>query len=118
LGCLSYKLEFWPIIPVVLAFGGYWRAIAATVLTATALAGLAWAQFGGEAFAAFWTSLLLTHEVAVEGARGFHKIPSIHGALRLLGAPLAVASTTQAAVSAFTLIGLAMLWRSAAASEL
>ncbi|HJU31519.1 MAG TPA: glycosyltransferase 87 family protein [Hyphomicrobiaceae bacterium] len=118
LGCLSYKLEFWPIIPVVLGLAGYWRAVAATALTALAFAGFAGAAFGGEAFAAFWASLPLTHQVAFEGARGFHKIPSVHGALRLLDAPFAVATVAQSAVTAATLAALAALWRSAAAFEL
>jgi alpha-1,2-mannosyltransferase len=118
LGCLSYKLEFWPILPVVLAFGAYWRVIACAIVTAVALAGLAWAQLGGEVFAAFWWSLPLTHEVALEGGRGFHKIPSVHGALRLLGAPPAAAAVAQAAVLSAALVGLAALWRSTAALEL
>jgi hypothetical protein len=118
IGCLSFKLEFWPLIPFVLAVGGRWRVVAAALMTTALLAALAWAALGSDAFVAFWHSLPMTQKVALEGGRGFHKIPSIHGALRLLDVPAVVANAAQVVTTTGTVAALVALWRSTAAFEL
>ena len=60
-----------------------------------AIAGLTWAAFGADVFAAFWQSLAMTRRVILEGAPGFHKIQSVYAALRLLGVPGAAANAAQ-----------------------
>ena len=87
IGCLAYKPQFGLLVPLVLAATGRWRTIAAAAATVLAIAGLTWAAFGADVFAAFWQSLAMTRRVMLEGAPGFHKIQSVYAALRLLGVP-------------------------------
>ena len=87
MGCLAYKPQFGLLVPLVLAATGRWRAIAAAGATVLAIAGLTWAAFGADVFAAFWHSLAMTQRVILEGAPGFYKIQSVYAALRLLGVP-------------------------------
>ena len=117
-GCLSFKLELWPLVLLVLAIGGYWRVATAAIVTTAALAGLTWTAFGGDVFTAFWHSLPVTQKVAFEGGRGFYKIPSIHGALRLLDVPAVAANSAQIVTSIGAMAALVALWRSTAAFEL
>ena len=83
-----------------------------------AIAGLTWAAFGADVFAAFWHSLAMTRRVILEGAPGFHKIQSVYAALRLLGVPGAAANAVQMLTTLGVAVALVALWRSAAAFEL
>lgn len=119
IGCLSYKPQFGMLIPLVLAATGRWRVFAAAGATVLALAGLSWLAFGTEVWIAFRQSLVLTQRTILEdGTTGFFKMQSVFAALRLIGAPLALAYAAQAATSIALAAAVVMLWRSASAFEL
>jgi len=118
MGCLAYKPQFGLLVPLVLAATGRWRTIAAAGATVLAIAGVTWAAFGADVFAAFWQSLAMTRRVILEGAPGFHKIQSVYAALRLLGVPGAAANAVQVLTTLGVAVALVALWRSAAAFEL
>src|SRR5205809_919794 len=83
------------LVALVLAATGRWRVIAAAAAAALAIAGLTWAFFGADVFAAFWQSLPMTQRVILEGAPGFYKIQSVYAALRQLGVPGTFANSVQ-----------------------
>jgi glycosyl transferase family 87 len=118
LGCLSYKPQLGLLVPLVLAVTGRWRVFGAAAVTVLALVALTGAVLGADVFTAFWHSLALTQLVVREGAPGFYKIQSIYAALRLIGAPAGLANAAQLIVTLGAAVGVAALWRSAAAFEL
>jgi hypothetical protein len=117
-GCLAYKPQLGLLVPLVLVATGRWRALAGAAASVVALTALTWAIFGTQVFVAFWDSLPMTRLVAWEGAPGFYKIQSTYAALRLAGAPAALANAAQLIVTLGACIGLIGLWRSPAAFEL
>lgn len=118
IGCLAYKPQFGLLIPLALAATWRWRTIAAAAVTVLAIAGLTWAAFGADVFAAFWHSLGMARRVVMEGAPGFHKIQSVYAGLRLAGVPMAVANAVQMLVTLGAAVAVVALWRSRAAFEL
>ena len=118
LGCLSYKPQLGLLVPLVLAVTGRWRVFGAAAVTVLTLIALTGAVLGADVFTAFWHSLALTQLVVREGAPGFYKIQSIYAALRLIGAPAGLANAAQLIVTLGAAVGVAALWRSAAAFEL
>jgi hypothetical protein len=118
-GLLCYKPQLGILIPIALIAGGHWRAAAAAAVTVIVACALAWLAFGTGAWLAFRDSLEFTRTVVLEqGGTGFHKIQSVFAALRLWGAPVAVAYAAQAAMVAAAAVLLAVLWRSPAAFAL
>jgi hypothetical protein len=112
-GCLAYKPQFAPLIPLALAVSGRWRALIGASATALGLAALATVLFGASVWPAFLASTHFTRTVVLEqGAAGFEKIQSVFAAVRLLGGPVALAYTAQMIASCVTAILLALLWRS------
>jgi hypothetical protein len=119
LGLLCYKPQFGVLIPVALLASGRWRTFASAAATVVVVCGLSWLAFGGAAWVAFRDSLEFTRTVVLEqGGTGFHKIQSVFAALRLWGAPPAVAYAAQAAMLATVAVLIAILWRSRVAFAL
>lgn len=112
-GLLIYKPQFGVLIPLALAAGGYWRAFIAASITVLALCAATYLAFGIGVWDAFRESMSFTREIVLEkGDTGFHKIQSIFSAVRLLGAPVALAYAAQAIVFAIVAASLVWLWRS------
>ncbi len=114
-GCLAYKPQFAPLIPLALAMTGRWRALVAAGASAAALAGLSTALFGTDVWPAFIASTHFTRVVVLEqGAAGFEKIQSAFAAVRLLGGTVALAYVAQSAATIMAAGLLALHWRSSA----
>jgi len=108
IGLLAYKPQFGVVLPLVLALGGHWRAIAAAAATVAAMAALSTLACGPEVWGAFLKGAVFTREVVLEqGATGWYKIQSVFSAVRSMGGSLALAYGVQAIATSAVLLGLA-----------
>lgn len=111
-GLLSYKPQFFVVIPVLLLAGGYGRALAATILSALACAAASLALFGIETWQAFFKSTELTRRIVVEnGQTGWEKIQSVFSLAREMGSDLPIAYGLQIFIGLAALGLAAWLWR-------
>jgi hypothetical protein len=96
LGCLVYKPQFAPIIPLLLLAGFHWRAIAGACASAALLIGATLAIWGWPVWQAFLDSLPLTRLVVIEqGETGWYKIQSAFSAVRMWGGSVPFAYAVQ-----------------------
>ncbi|WP_419808121.1 glycosyltransferase family 87 protein [Sphingomonas sp.] len=115
-GCLCYKPQFAPVLPVLLIAGGQWRALASAAASVAALVLTTTGIWGTEVWAAFAQSLALTRATVIEGAgTGAYKIVSAFAAIRLNGGGVALAYGAQALVSGAAVLSVAAAaWRGSA----
>ena len=119
LGLLVYKPQFGLMIPIALAAGAYWRAIAAAAATVAIVTLLTTLAFGPHVWAAFLDSTHFTRTVALEqGDTGWYKIQSVFAWARMWGAPIPVAYALQGTIALTLGAALIWLWRGAAAFPL
>jgi hypothetical protein len=112
LGGLSYKPQFFVIIPCLLLCGRAWRALIACVTTAAFLMGLSVLAFGFNTWKAFIASTVLTQKIILEqGAAGWGKIQSLFATARGLGVGLQTAYALQAVVAGAAILTTAWIWR-------
>ncbi len=112
IGLLAFKPQFGVLIPFALAAGGQWRAFAAAAATVLATAALATGLYGAEIWPVFLESATFTREQLIEqGAASFHRSVSSFAALRLFGAPLALAYAVQATAALAALAVVIWAWR-------
>jgi hypothetical protein len=111
---LAYKPHFGLVLPLALAAGGHWRAIAAAAATFAAMTLASVLAFGLGSWSAFIAGLPFTRLVLEEGAPGFEKIQSVFAAVRLLGGPIGLAYAAQALVGLVVVAALVATWRSRA----
>jgi hypothetical protein len=113
LGCLVYKPQFAPVLPLLLLAGGHWRALGGATLAATVLIAATTLLWGVEVWIAFLQSLPLTRTIVIEGANtGAEKIVTAFAAVRLNGGSVALAYRAQA-VAIVLSIAAVVLTRSA-----
>lgn len=110
-GALCYKPHFALLVPVALAAGGRWRAVAAAASGAAALGLLSLVVFGWDTWHAFFTALTASRTVYVSGRIPFTGFVTPFGAARLLGAAPAVAYAAQAGVTLAAGGFVAVVWR-------
>jgi hypothetical protein len=111
-GLLAYKPQLGLVIPLALAAGGYWRTIAAALVTVAVVAGIATAVFGADIWQAFLASTGFTRTDLLEaGGPGFEKIQSVFAAVRLWGGSVSLAYWMQAAATLLVLAFTVRLWR-------
>jgi hypothetical protein len=100
---LCFKPQLAVIAPLTLLIGGRWRALAAFVATAAALAGLsAWA-FGLDAWAAFLAETPLARATLERGLVDPAKMQSVFAAVRVLEGPVVLAYAAQGLAAAAAL---------------
>ncbi|MFA5040668.1 MAG: glycosyltransferase family 87 protein [Bdellovibrionales bacterium] len=117
-GLLAYKPQFFIVIPLMLAIGGYGRAFFSTIATAALSATLSWAVFGTETWRAFFESTKLTQHIVLEqGSTGWEKIQSVFSMVRIWGGGVAAAYAFQIAVMIAALACAAWIWRHKASIE-
>jgi alpha-1,2-mannosyltransferase len=115
LGFLVYKPQFGLLIPIALAAGSYWRAIAAAAATVAVVTLATTFAFGPHVWAAFLASTHFTRTVALEqGDTGWYKIQSVFAWARMWGASIPVAYALQGAIAVALAAALIWLWRGAA----
>jgi hypothetical protein len=102
-GALAFKPQLGLLIPVLLAFGGHWRAFFAAGATVAGLCLASLGAFGLETWTAYVAALPEARRVLEDGVFGHEKFQSVFAMLRLTGA-----STTAAyAVQGFVALGVA-----------
>jgi hypothetical protein len=110
IGLLAYKPQFGLVLPMVLALGGHWRAVAAAGITVAVMTAGVTLWLGPEVWLAFLKGADFTRAVILEdGITGWHKIQSTFSAFRSFGAPLPLAYGAQFAVTAAVVATLALM---------
>jgi alpha-1,2-mannosyltransferase len=111
-GALCYKPQLALLVPVALAAGGRWRALATAAASAAALVLLSLAIFGAGTWHAFAHAVAASPEMYQSGRIVFGGMANPFGAARLLGAGLPLAYGVQAAATlgAAAIVG-AVWWR-------
>jgi hypothetical protein len=118
MGCMIYKPQFGLILPIVLIFGGHWRAIGGAIASAALLCALTLLLWGLPVWSAFIDSLPLTQSVIIEqGVTGWAKIQSAFSAVRNWGGSVAIAWAIQSSVTIIAIAGAAALSRSTNANS-
>jgi hypothetical protein len=95
LGLLAYKPQLGALVPVALIAAGLWRTTAAAAATLLACAAAATFVFGAGVWGQWLASLAAYSQMAMVD----RLMPTIAGALRLAGAPAAVALAAPAAAA-------------------
>ncbi len=114
-GLLSYKPQFFALIPVFLIIGGYRRVLFWTLATTAFYAGLSWSFYGAETWVDFFYGLSVTRQdILEEGWAGWHRGQSIMFAVRLLGGGQNLAYAVQLVGAVATLSCAAWIWRTKA----
>jgi alpha-1,2-mannosyltransferase len=98
-GLFCYKPHFGLLIPVALAAGGYWRSFAAAAVSAGLLVLASLALYGWNTWQDFLVAAGASHAVYESGRILFAGFTSPFGAMRLLGAPVALAYAVQSVAS-------------------
>jgi hypothetical protein len=114
-GLLAYKPQYGLMIPVALAAGGYWRAIAAAAAAVVIFTLATTLAFGTQVWPAFLASTEFTRTVVLEhGDTGWYKIQSVFSWARMWGSPIPLAYVIQGAVTIVVGAATVWLWRSPA----
>jgi alpha-1,2-mannosyltransferase len=106
-GLLSYKPQLAAAVFAALLFGRHWRALAAALATALALAAASLAAFGWESWRIGLATLGTAREALETGQIAWDRLVTVFGAARLAGAGITAAYALQ---SLTALAALAMLW--------
>lgn len=118
-GLLAIKPQFGVLIPIALAASGHWRAFAFAGLSAAATVIAPTIAFGADIWPDFARAAAFARASVLEGGSiGYYKIISAFSQARLLGAPLALAYSVQAAVAAGAAAMVFLIWRSTASDAL
>ncbi|RTL48416.1 MAG: DUF2029 domain-containing protein [Bradyrhizobiaceae bacterium] len=113
LGLLSYKPQYGILFPLVLIAASQWTAFASAAITAIALALVATAAFGFEAWQAWAHWLPMASQAFLsEGRAPWGKMQSIFATVRYLGGPEHLAWMLQYAMTGLVAVALVVLWRS------
>lgn len=117
LGLLCIKPQLALAIPIVLLVTGRWRSVAGMLVAALALLALSLLAFGWAPWHAFLTVLPRAHETFATGMIPFSGQISLFAAVRLLGAPAALATLAQVAGSVLALAAAIIVWRRPGGAE-
>lgn len=111
LGLATIKPQFGLLLPLALLLTRQWTVIAAAVVTALALAGLAALAFGPGVWSDWLVASARARSAMEAGAVPFGKMVTPFAAARLLGAPVGFAYAVQATVALGVAGALAALCR-------
>jgi hypothetical protein len=110
-GALSYKPHFFVLIPLVLLVGRYWKALAATSVSAVLYAGLSTFAFGADSWQAFFQSSSQAADLLrFDADRWFGILHSVFSAARALGGSIEAAYVIQVIVSIGAVLALLEIW--------
>jgi Glycosyltransferase family 87 len=110
-GALCYKPHFALLVPVALLAGSHWRALAAALVSATALCGLSLIFFGSETWQAFLAAGTGSLATYASGRINFGGFVSPFGGVLLAGGSTYAAYAIQAAVTLGAGLVVAVVWR-------
>ena len=110
LGLLSYKPNFFILIPVALIAGRHWRALGATLISALILAISSVLVFGWEPWAAYWSVRHIPMEAVEHGIASLKIMPTVFAATRMAGGSLTGAYLLQGVAAAASLSAVIWIW--------
>jgi alpha-1,2-mannosyltransferase len=110
-GALCYKPHFGLLVPVALAAGGHWRAIAAAFLSATALCLASLGAFGWETWRDYLAAAATSPAIYQSGRIWFSGFVNPFGGVLLLGGTPAMAYAAQAATILAGALLVGYVWR-------
>jgi alpha-1,2-mannosyltransferase len=110
-GALCYKPQFGLLIPLALAAGGHWRALAGAFASALALCLLSLVMFGWETWRDFIIAAAGSSAVYASGRISFDAYINLFGAVRELGGTQNIAYAMQVAASLSAAAVVALVWR-------
>ncbi|HZL00035.1 MAG TPA: glycosyltransferase family 87 protein [Caulobacteraceae bacterium] len=112
LGLLTYKPQFGPLFPLVLAASGRWRVFGWAAASALGLAGLSIAVFGFDVFSSFLRDLpIATRALVDNGGIASYNLESVYGLARALGASDTIGWGAQGAATAACIAAMVWFWR-------
>ena len=109
-GTLCYKPQFGLLIPVALAAGGHWRALAGAFASALTLCLLSLVMFGWETWRDFIIAAAGSAAVYTSGRIPFDGYINLFGAVRHLGVGQNLAYAAQGAASLSAAALVAIVW--------
>jgi Glycosyltransferase family 87 len=110
-GALCYKPQFGLMVPLALAAGGHWRALAAAAATVAGLVIASLALFGAATWQAFFAAAAASPAMYESGRILFGGMANVFGAARLLGAGATLAGVLQAAAGIAAAGAVIAVWR-------
>ncbi len=110
LGTLCYKPHFGLLVPLALATGGHWRAIAGAALAVAFWVGLSLAAFGAGAWMAYLAALPAMPAEYQSGAITFAGMVTPLGAARVMGWSPAAGYAAQAGSALAAAAAVAWVW--------
>jgi hypothetical protein len=110
-GGLCYKPHFAVLVPVALAAGRHWRALAAFIVSGLGLAAVSLFWFGWPTWQAFLIAAAASPGVYQSGRVAFAGFVTPFGAVLLLGGKPAAAYAVQAAAALSAAVLVAVVWR-------
>jgi hypothetical protein len=112
-GLLCFKPHLAILVPVALAAGGYWRAFAASAITALAVTAASLLLFGDGAWLAFLHNAPLNTWLMEQNTGLWHRMPTVFAMTRFLGGPVIAAYGLQIVSAIAAIILVIRCWRSA-----
>lgn len=109
LGLLSYKPHLAFLIPLALAAGRYWKALAGAIISAVTLALASLLLLGSGVWIAFFKNLPLAANF-MNQAHIWKKVPTVFAAMRLQGADWELAAALQAAAIIGAILAAGWVW--------
>jgi hypothetical protein len=109
LGLLSYKPQLALLIPVALAVGRNWRALAGAAVTAVGLAVCSLLVLGASVWMGFFQNLFLATSL-LDVPHLWQRMPTVFAAARLLGANKELALVLQAVAAVGAIGAVAWVW--------
>jgi hypothetical protein len=111
LGLLSYKPHLAALVPLALAAGCYWQALAAMLITVGGLVGLSALILGSQVWLAFWHNLPLAMQLIRTGSIPIYKMPTTLAAVLEAGGGLWPAQVLQGLVTVGMIVLVVLAWR-------
>jgi hypothetical protein len=110
LGMLSYKPNFFVLIPVALLAGRYWRALGSTILSAILLALASGLILGWNTWEAFWHIRHIPIQAMEHGLAALQAMPTIFAVTRSAGGSPLAAYALQGIVMAASVSVVVWVW--------
>ncbi len=110
LGLLSFKPQFMVLIPLALAAGKRWQALAGVIAGAAGLAVISGLVLGFDTWTAFWNNLYSARRVLEQGYVPWFKMPTTFVAVNMLGGGLRLAQVLQVIVAGLAAAAVLLLW--------
>jgi alpha-1,2-mannosyltransferase len=110
-GVLSYKPQLAAAVFAALLFGRHWRALAAALATALALAAASLAAFGWESWRVGLATLGTARQALETGQIAWDRLVTVFGAARLAGSDITTAYALQTLAALTAIATLWWIWR-------